>query len=102
MKTTLFALCLLFATAALGQSADTALSSEPQVFRLSGHPEHATQQPLGQEQSLLENSSYTYAQGERPLWEVSPLSHTTPLGDTARILRKEHEMAKKADIVWSN
>jgi len=29
-------------------------------------------------------------------------SHVVPLGDSARMLRKEHAGAKKADIVWNN
>jgi hypothetical protein len=66
------------------------------------HPSHATQQNMSQEQNLLERSNVVYAQGERPLWEVAPKSHTTPLGDIARALRKEHETAKKADVIWQN
>ena len=51
------------------------------------------------EQNLLENASYSYARGERPLWEVQPLAHQVPLGDIARALKKEHETAKKADFI---
>ena len=57
---------------------------------------------MAQEQNLLANSSYSFAQGERPLWEVQPLSHSVPLGDVARRMKKEHETAKKADIIWNN
>jgi hypothetical protein len=99
-KTTLFVLCLLCATAAFGQSVGgSVLSSEVQVLRLPDHSQHASQQPMAQEQNLRENSSYTYAQGERPLWELAPVSHPVPLGDVARMLRKEHAAAKKADFV---
>jgi hypothetical protein len=100
MKTTLFVLCLLCATAALGQSVGgSVLSNEVQVLRLPDHSQHAAQQPMAQEQNLRENFSYTYAQGERPLWELAPVSHEVPLGDVARMLRKEHFAAKKADFV---
>ncbi len=100
MKTTWFLLCFLCATAALGQSfAASALSNEPQPLQMISHPAHASQHAMAPEQNLLDNSSYVYAQGERPLWEVAPVSHATPLGDVARILRKEHATAKKADFV---
>lgn len=101
MKTTLFAFCFLCATAAFGQSASV-LSNEVQVIELPSHPRSATQQAPAIEHSLLERASYTWAQGERPLWEVAPPSHITPLGDIARMLKKEHDTAKKADIVWIN
>jgi hypothetical protein len=103
MKTTFFILCFLCATAALGQSVGgAALSNEPQPIQFLSHPQHASRQPMAQEHNILDGSDYVYAQGERPLWEMAPVSHETPLGDVARILRKEHTMAKKADIVWSN
>ena len=98
-KATLFVLCLLCATGALGQTAGNVLSSEPQVLRLPDHPSHASQQRMATEQSLLEYSSYTYVQGERPLWEFAPASHAVPLGDIARMLKREHETAKKAYFV---
>jgi hypothetical protein len=101
MKTTLFALCFLFATAAFGQSA-AVLSNEVQVLELPSHPRSAYQQPPASEQSLLERSSYTIAQGERPLWEVAPPPNVTTLGDIARMLKKEHDSAKKAEVVWVN
>jgi hypothetical protein len=100
MKTGLFVLCILGATTAFGQSfGGAALSSEVQVFQMPSHTQHASQQPMGQEQSLLGQSGYFLVQGERPLWEVQPLAPTVPLGDIARAFRKEHETAKKADFV---
>lgn len=45
-------------------------------------------------------NTYTYAQGERPLWEFGPLTPPTPLGDVARAYRKEKLAAKKAQIVF--
>jgi hypothetical protein len=99
-KATLFVLCLLCATAALGQSiGGSVLSNEIQVLRLPDHSQHASQQAMAPERSLLENFTYTYVQGERPLWEFAPASHAVPLGDIARMLRKEHQVAKKAFFV---
>jgi len=104
MKTTLFLLCFLSATLSFGQNSAgvSTLSNEPQMVSFYSHSRQATQQNMSQEQNLLERSGFTYAQGERPLWEVAPKSHTTPLGDLARALRKEHETVKKADIIWQN
>jgi hypothetical protein len=104
MKTTLFLLCFLSATLSFGQNsvAITPFVNEPQMVSFFSHPNHAMQQNMSQEQNLLERSNVVYAQGERPLWEVAPKSYTTPLGDVARALRKEHEAVKKADIIWQN
>jgi flagellar basal body L-ring protein FlgH len=99
MKTALFVLCLLAATAALGQSSGSAMMSS--AVQMPNHAERASQQPLAPEQNLLEHSSYLIAQGERPLWEVQQASKSrpVPLGDIARMFRKDHELVKKADIV---
>jgi hypothetical protein len=104
MKTMLFAVCFLCATAAFGQSTGTAnlLNSEPVVIEFNSHAGHATQTSLGAEQNLLGQSSATRARGERPLWEFPSSTAATPLGDSARMLKKEHEAAKKSEIVWSN
>jgi hypothetical protein len=101
MKTGLLVLCLLCATSALAQSSSGSanLSNE---LQFSTHNERATQLPMAQEQNLLANSSYSFAQGERPLWEVQPPSHSVPLGDVARRMKKEHETVKKAGIIWNN
>jgi len=103
MKTTLFLLCFLCATAAFGQSyVGSILNNQPQMLQIPGHPEHASQQSLALEQNLLGRSDFVHARGERPLWEVAPASVMTPLGDVARDLRKEHAAAKKAEVVWEN
>jgi hypothetical protein len=101
MKTTLIVLFLLCATAAFGQAA-AGLNAEPQMVQFMTHPQHAAVQAMGQEQNLLVSSGYTSARGERPLWEVMVPAPQVPLGDTARILKQEHALAKKATIVWSN
>jgi hypothetical protein len=104
MKTAVFALCFLGATLALGQAgaAGGGLSSQVSVFQIQSHEAEATQHSMGAEKNLLETSANTWAQGERPLWEVAPVSHPTPLGDSARLLRQEHASAKKAEFVWNN
>jgi hypothetical protein len=100
MKITLFLLCFLCATAALGQTfAASALSNEVQPLQMVSHPAHASQHAMSPEQSLLDGSNYVYEHGERPLWEFAPVSRALPLGDVARILRQEHVTAKKADFV---
>jgi hypothetical protein len=105
MKKILFAICFFGATAAaFGQSSANAgqVSNEPVITQFTSHPQFASQQPMSIEKSLFETSSFTAARGERPLWEFATPSMTTPLGDSARALKKEHQEAKKADIVWSN
>lgn len=103
MKASLFLLFFLCATAAFGQSVSF-LNAEPQPLVLPSHAQHASRQPMGLEQNLLGDGAngYTYAQGERPLWDVVPASNAVPLGDVARAFKKEHATAKKADIVWTN
>jgi hypothetical protein len=103
MKTSLFVLFFLCATAAFGQSVSF-LNAEPQPLAFPSHPQHASRQPMGLEQNLLGDGAYgyTYARGERPLWDVVSESNAVPLGDVARVFKKEHATAKKADIVWTN
>jgi hypothetical protein len=59
---------------------------------------------MAQEQSLLGGAgTVTIGHGELPLWEVAPKEPPAiPLGDTARLLRKQHETAKKAQFVFEN
>jgi len=99
MKITLFALVVLCATGAFGQSV---LSSQPQIIEPPSHPQHADAHALATETSLVGGGTYTYAKGERPLWEFGspqPQPTLTPLGDVARSYRKEKQSAKKAEIV---
>jgi hypothetical protein len=104
MRTALFVFCLFCATGVWGQSAvgSSSLSYEPVVSWAPSHAQHASQQPMAQGHNLLEASGFNYARGERPLWAVAPRTVPTPLGDTARVLRKEHAAAQKATKVWTN
>ena len=104
LKIGIFALCFLCSAAAFGQSGASAgaLSSQVSTVGFSSHEEFAIQKPMATEHSLLEASTTSWAQGERPLWEVAPVIYRTPLGDSARQLKKEHENAKKADFIWNN
>lgn len=97
MKTTIFTLCFLCATAAaFGQTASV-LSNNPQPISMpDDHPQHAAQHDMAQESNLLGGSAYSYAQGERPMSEFVTLTHETPLGDIARAYRNEHITAPKA------
>ena len=100
MKSILFALPLLLAGAAFGQTAGS-ISSEVRPIYVPSHPSHAEQHAMATEHSLVgSNQTYSYARGERPLWEFGPFSEPTPLGDVARAVRKEKLTAKKAAIVF--
>ncbi len=103
MKTALFAMFVLCASTAFAQSvASPSVSSQPIIYSFESHAEHASRQPLAQEQSLNGGETLTYAQGERPLWEVATPTHEVPLGDSARALRQEHLTAKRAVKCWQN
>ncbi len=98
MKITLFVCFVLCAAGAFGQAA---LSSQPQIVQSPSHPLHAETHALATETALVGGGTYTYAQGERPLWEFgSPLPEPAPLGDVARAFRKEKQSARKAEAVF--
>lgn len=103
MKTTLIALFLMFCVAsAFGQTASV-LSNNPAPTVMTDHPQHASQHDMATEQTLLgTNNPYSYAQGEQPLWQYPVEKHVTPLGDIARAYRKDHELARKAEVIWEN
>jgi len=99
MKTLVLALCTLCATAALAQSG--AVYSNPLQF--SGSTEHAGPASMAREQSLFGGSgSVVSARGEQPVGEVVPEKWEMPLGDAARIQRKEHAADKRSQVVWEN
>jgi len=103
MKITLFVLFILcLCTAAFGQTGVATLSNQPQVLQITGHPLHADRTALASEHPLVGGGpeTYTYGQGERPLWEFgSPSPEPAPLGDVARAYRLQKQVAKKAEIV---
>ena len=101
MKTTLVVLFVLCAAMAFGQAAGV-MSSDVQVIELTGHPQRASIHEMAPEQPLVGGTAatYSYAQGERPLWEFGPVSQEVPLGDVARAYRKEKLTAKKAEIIF--
>jgi len=102
MKTLFFALCLLAATGAFGQTTSV-IPSQAYPITIPDHPEHASQHAMAGEQYILENSCNPSAHGERPLWEVAPPPRVvTPLGDVARDLRRQRADAKKARLVFEN
>jgi hypothetical protein len=102
MKTTFLMLLILSAATAFGQSTASVLSNQPQILRMPDHPMQAEQHSMATEHSLVGGGqgTYTYAQGERPLWEFGPVSEPTPLGDVAREVRKQKLAAKKAEFVF--
>jgi hypothetical protein len=104
MKTGLLIASLLFTTAALGQSFGSGFA-QPYLstpYTMVTHDSHASYRSLAQEQNLTEGgNSVTVAEGEIPLAEVPlPERHEMPLGDVARLVRKQHETAKKAEFVF--
>jgi hypothetical protein len=102
MKITLFILFVFCTAAAFGQTASS-ISSQAQPIQMADHIEHASPHAMATESPLVGGGSsetYSYAQGERPLWEFGPVSQPTPLGDVARAYRKEKLAAKKAEIIF--
>lgn len=97
MKLTFVLLCLLCASAAFGQAVQP---SYAQPLMMADHPQHASQHELAQPQDLFEHSGYTYAKGELPLSDFVHPSEPEPLGDIARVYRKEHASVKKAEFVF--
>jgi hypothetical protein len=96
----LFGVCIFSAVGAVGQTAGGYwLNGQPQMLIMPEHPQHAYQTGLAPEQDLREPSGFTYAHGERPLWELMPPLPFVPIADLARILRDEHARAKKAIVV---
>jgi len=102
MKTTLtvlFLFCVFCAAPAFGQLGSS-ISSEAIPVTITGHPQQALPHGMAEEHSLVGGSgtTYTFAQGERPLWEFGPVKQEVPLGDVARAYRKEKMTGKKAEI----
>jgi hypothetical protein len=106
MKTALLIASVLCTTAALGQTIGAVATSPSMAntYQMITHEQHASAQHLATERSLFEGTQPVLtAQGELPLWEVAPKDPPhVPLGDTARLLKKQHESAKKAQFVFEN
>ena len=104
MKTLLSVLvvCVLGCVGAMGQVGISAMNTQPQMLVLPDYAQHASQTGMAQSHDLMERSGSWSAHGERPLWEFMPEPQVTPLGDSARLIRKEHALAKKAVVVWKN
>lgn len=102
MKIVLIVLCVLCAATAVGQNTGSVLSSQAIVFQVPDHTEHAAPHALATEQSIIGGgaNTYTYAQGERPLWEFGPVHEEPSLGDVARAYRQEKLTAKKAEFIF--
>jgi hypothetical protein len=96
------AVFFLFAASAFGQQAAPVMPNVPVEFTISGNPAHAERHELAQEHTLMASDLYSYAQGEQPLWQFASDKRVTPLGDIARELRKQHDNAPKAEVIWEN
>jgi hypothetical protein len=101
MKTLVFTLVLLCATATFAQ-VGTVLSGETNKIEIPSHPAHASQQSLAQEQNILGNTTPTIVRGVRPMWEVFSAKDEVSLGEAARLQRRVHANDKKAPVVWLN
>lgn len=104
MKTTILVACLFVAASAFGQTAGylTGPTVTGSTVQMYDHPMAAAHHDMGEQKSLLSGSQYTYAQGERPLWEFALPDESKPLGDVARELKKEHNIARKSTFVYVN
>ena len=100
VKTILFVLCLLSAAAAFAQNVG-ARNNQPNVYSFQSTSAHATYAPMLQEQSVLPNSTYWSAQGERRPSDFHQPDEIS-LGAAARELRKQREELKKSRVVWIN
>jgi hypothetical protein len=102
MKTTIFAICFIGATAAFGQTASV-LPNNPAPFVIPDHPLHASEHAMATESNLLGCSAYSYAQGERPLWEFgSDKPQEISLGEVARAYRNGHVIDRKPSKVLAS
>ena len=99
---TILVFLVLFSAAALGQVAGAGVSAQPQIVEFAAHPLHAGPHAMAAESPIVGGgeNTYSYAQGEQPLWEFGPVSEPKPLGDVAREFRKEKLVAKRAEIVF--
>lgn len=93
MKLTLIAFFVFCASSAFGQGI---INANPQPLEFGDHAAHASQHDLASPQNILQDSAYSYAHGERPLWEFGSSIVPVPLGDIARAYREQHASAKKA------
>jgi hypothetical protein len=84
----------------LGQNA-AVLSNQVAPLVMVDHPQHAEPHAMRHEQPIagLTADTYTFAHGERPLWEFGEVTEQPSLGDVARAFRKEKLTMKKAERV---
>jgi hypothetical protein len=101
MKITLLVLFLFCTVAAFSQSAPV-LSSQPSIAQFTEHPEHAEPHAMAAEHPIVggASDSYSYAQGEQPLWQFGSSSVPVPLGDVARAYRKEKQLSRKSEFFF--
>jgi hypothetical protein len=96
MKTTIFSLFFLCASAAAFGQASVQSNTPQPITMPDDRPLHASQHAMGLESSLLGTSEYSYGQGEQPVVDFGTLPRETPLGDIARAYRKGHVTVPKA------
>jgi hypothetical protein len=104
MKKTLFLFCLLSTTAAFAQYGGS-ISSQPQIYEAPSHAAHASYAPMAREQNNLGSSTFSFAQGDRPVSDFpqqATAAAAVSLGAVARELRQQHAQLKKSRVVWIN
>ena len=96
MKTAFFVAVILCSAAAFGQAGS--LSNQVAPLHMADHPQHASFSSMASEHSLVGGSSdsYTYAQGERPLWEFGDLHSPSILGGHGRCAEEGRGMGTQA------
>jgi hypothetical protein len=107
MKPIFLALCLLGTTLAFGQQGAHSFSSQAQAqpYESPSHPQHAAPHALATERFILAEANYFSAQGERKISDLPHAASQPPgpsLGETARLLKKEHLNLTKARIVFED
>lgn len=101
MKTIFVVLLMLCAASCFAQY--SSVSAQAQPVAVPDHPQHADIHDMAQERPIVGGGpgAYSYAQGERPLYEFGPVGPPpTPLGDVARAYRKEKQAVKKAEVIF--
>jgi hypothetical protein len=101
MKRLLLTFLLLSASAAFGQFYGNHIDATPQPYHAPDHTAHASYATMTEEHGIVGGGGFTFGQGERPVSDF-PQMAATPLGDTARELKKQHAQLKKSRMVWEN
>jgi hypothetical protein len=105
MKMALFVLCLACATLICSTTAFAqyggSISSQPQIYEVPSHPQHASYTAMSQEQGVLGGAGYSSARGDRRASDFAQPDEVS-LGAAARELKKQRTQTKRSRVVWVN